>query len=113
MGAGVMDMQPPTTGLIDALHKLLGGAGTAVVAATVGRLMWHANEVRSGRRPAFGVFLLWETPMAIGMALIGDGAGEYFNLTDTQTVSLIAVLSYLGPRGVFHVLEKWWSGKSK
>lgn len=109
-----MDIPPPTTGLIDALHKFMGGAGTAIVAATMGRLMFHATEVRSGRRQAFGVFLLWEIPMAIGMALIGDGAGEYWNLTDTQTVSLIAVLSYLGPRGIFAALEKWWGGgKSK
>ncbi len=102
-----MDPQP-AHGLIDALHKLLGGAGTALVAAVVGRLMWHAVEVRSRRRPAFGLFLVWEVPMAIGMALIGDGAGEYLDLTDSQTVALIAVLSYLGPRGICAALERWW-----
>lgn len=105
-------MNPPTEpGLIDALHKLIGGAGTALVAAAAGRLMWHAGEVRSRRRPAFGLFLVWEIPMAIGMALIGDGAGEYFDLSDSQTVALIAILSYLGPRGICAVLERWWANR--
>jgi len=99
---------PPEPGLIDALHKFLGGAGTALVSAAVGRLMWHAGEARAGRRPAFGLFLVWEVPMAIGMALIGDGAGEYLDLTDSQTVALIAVLSYLGPRGICAGVERWW-----
>ncbi len=40
--------------------------------------------------------------------LIGDGAGEYLDLTDPQTVALIAVLSYLGPRGICAALERWW-----
>lgn len=99
---------PPEPGLIEAMQKLIGGAGTAMVAAVVGRSMWHAGEVRARRRPAFGLFMIWELPMAIGMALIGDGAGEYLELTDPQTVALIAVLSYLGPRGICAALERWW-----
>lgn len=103
---------PPDPGLIEAMQKLLGGAGTALVAAATGRLMWHAAEVRSRRRPAFGLFMVWEIPMAIGMAVIGDGAGEYLNLTNSQTVALIALLSYLGPRGICAVLERWANRKA-
>lgn len=102
---------PPEPGLIDAVQKFAGGAGTALISAFVGRLMYHAGEARAGRRPAFGLFLVWEIPMAIGMALIGDGAGEYLELTDSQTVALIAVLSYLGPRGICAALDRWGSNR--
>lgn len=100
---------PPEPGLIDAVQKMIGGAATALLAAAAGRMMWHAGEVRAGRRPAFGPFLIWEIPMAVGMALIGDGAGEYLGLSGKQTTALIAILSYLGPRGICAALERWWA----
>lgn len=102
---------PPEPGLIDAAQRLLGGAGTALMAAIAGRAMWHASEVRAKRRPVFSKDTLWELPTAIGMALMGEGAGNYLELSNTATVALIAVLSYLGPRGMGAMLERWITRK--
>lgn len=100
-----MSDTPP--GLIQALHQLLGGGLTALAAALTGRLMWHAGEVRAKRRPVLCWSLVWELPLAFGMALIGDGLGSYLGLSREVTVGLIAVLSYLGPRGAGAMLERW------
>ncbi len=99
------DPTPP--GLIDALQNLVGGGVTAFLSAMTGRLMWHAGEVRAKRRPILSLTLIWELPMAVGMALIGEGLGAYLGLGREVTVGLIAVLSYLGPRGAGAMLEKW------
>lgn len=102
---------PIDHGLITALQNLLGGAATAMVAAIVGRAMWHAQEVRAKRRPIMSTDLLWEVPLAIGMALIGDALASYLGLSREVGVGLIAVLSYLGPRGAGAIFEKWMSRK--
>lgn len=105
---------PPNSpsGLIEALHNLIGGAATALAAAMTGRLMWHASEVRAHRRPVLSWDLLWELPLAFGMAMLGDGLGSYLDLSDTTTVALIAGLSYLGPRGVGAMMERWLNRKA-
>lgn len=99
-------MQTPEPGLIDQLHTFLGGAATALIAAASGRIMYHADEVRAGRRVAFGWFLAWEVPTAVGMALMGDAASEWLDLSRSMSVGVIAVLAYLGPRGAGALLEK-------
>ncbi|SOC22201.1 LydA family holin superfamily III, partial [Rhodobacter sp. JA431] len=67
-----------TRGLIEVADALFGGAITTAAAAFAGRLMWHSTEVRSGRRRFFGRELLWELPIAIGMAIIGEAVASYF-----------------------------------
>lgn len=104
-------MSQPEPGLIDAMQNLIGGAATAIIAALTGRAMWHAQEVRAKRRPIVSMDLLWEVPLAIGMALIGDALGEYLSLSREVGVGLIAVLSYLGPRGAGAIIERWLTGR--
>lgn len=101
-------MEPNSTpGFISAVTSMLGGGATALLGAISGRLMWHVSEVRRKRRALFSWTLVWELPIAFGMAFIGDGAGEYLELSQTSTVGLIALLSYLGPRGVVALEEQW------
>lgn len=97
-------------GLIEGLNNLVGGGLTAFISALTGRLMWHALEVRARRRPVLCATLIWELPLAFGMALIGDGLGSYLELNRDVTIGLIAMLSYLGPRGVGAMLERWLNG---
>ena len=97
----------PDPGLIAALSNLLGGAVTALLAAMIGRAMWHARLVNAGRRPLLSWALAWELLMAIGMAFAGDALGEYLGLSSNVRVGLIAVLSYLGPRGTEVLFERW------
>ncbi|MDX1016769.1 hypothetical protein GOL25_28130 [Sinorhizobium medicae] len=74
-------------------------AATTMIGALVGRLMWHTNEVRKMRRKFFGKELLWEMPIAVGMAFIGEALASWFALEQPMATGLIAALAYLGPRG--------------
>lgn len=103
----------PDPGLIETLNNLLGGAVTALLAAMIGRAMWHARLVNDGRRPLVSWALAWELLMAIGMAFAGDSLGEYLGLTQNVRVGLIAVLSYLGPRGTEAAFDRWFGRKEK
>lgn len=102
---------PQDPGLIATMHSLLGGAVTSLIAAATGRAMYHAGEVRARRRPILSWDLAWEMPLAVGMALIGDGLSAYWHLDEPVGVALIAILSYLGPRGAGAFLERWFNRK--
>jgi len=101
----------PEPGLIEYMSNLIGGGATALLAGMTGRLMWHATEVRAKRRALLDRSLVWELPLAFGMALIGDGLGAYLGLSPTARVGLIAALSYLGPRGTSALFERWLSAR--
>lgn len=106
------DFPPPDPGLIETLHRLIGGAGTALIAAIAGRASYHAGEVRAKRRPILSWDLIWEIPTAVGMAIAGDALGTYLEFSREVTVGVIAVLSYLGPRGTGAILERWAARKA-
>ncbi len=57
----------------------------------------HAKQL--GKRRLFGKEMIWEIPICIGMALIGDSLAVYLELSRPVSVGLIAALAYLGPRG--------------
>lgn len=92
---------------IEMLERLFGGAVTTLVGAFMGRLMYHSGEVKLGRRRFFGKELLWEIPVAVGMALIGEAAASYLGLTQPVSTGFVATLAYLGPRGAEAVLARW------
>lgn len=94
------------------LMKMMQGGGMAAFAASVaGRLMWHVGEVRKGGRKFFSKELLWEIPIAIGMGLVGAGFAEYMQFSGNVETGLVAGLSYLGPRGIEALLDKWLKRK--
>ncbi|MGP4749881.1 phage holin family protein [Agrobacterium pusense] len=96
------------TSFIELVNAWLGGAFTTLFAALLGRFMWHGNEARKGRRKFFGFELFWELPVALGMAVIGESAASYLGLGQTASTGLIALLAYLGPRGVEALFHKWF-----
>ena len=96
---------------IDMINNLFGGAITTLIGAFTGRLMYHSGEVKLGKRRFFGKELLWEIPVAVGMALIGDAAAAYFGLTQPVSTGFVATLAYLGPRGAETLLAAWLSRK--
>ena len=93
--------------LIEAMNRLFGGTVTTLFGAFIGRLMWHSGEVKLGNRRFFGKELLWEFPIAIGMAIIGEAAASYLGLTQPVSTGLVATLAYLGPRGAEALLSGW------
>ncbi|MEZ0468516.1 phage holin family protein [Phaeobacter sp. SYSU ZJ3003] len=94
-------------GFIDMIDRVFGGAVTTLIGAFTGRLMYHSGEVKLGRRRFFGRELLWEIPVAVGMALIGEAAASYIGLTQPVSTGFVATLAYLGPRGAEAVLSAW------
>lgn len=86
--------------------SLLGAAG-AFIAASIGRLMWHTEEVQRGNRRFWSIALLWELPACIGMALAGKGLAQYLMLNEWVELGIIATLSYMGPRGIKHLIHLW------
>lgn len=88
-----------------------GGAGTTLFGALIGRAMWHAQEVRKSRRKFFGAELLWELPIAVGMALIGEGLASWLQFGQPVSTGLIAALAYLGPRGAEVLFMRWFGAK--
>ncbi|SEO27647.1 LydA holin phage, holin superfamily III [Gemmobacter aquatilis] len=103
---------PPTSGLIDALRALWGAAATTLLAAVLGRLVYHSGEARAGRRPWIGWHLIWEVPTAVAMALVAESLAQYLGLSPQVTTGVVAVLSYLGPRGARDIVEST-IGKAK
>lgn len=95
------------TGLVGWLSSLIGGAATTLFGAAIGRLMWHSGEVRKGQRRFFGPELLWEIPVAIGMAIIGEAIASYMGASATVSTGIVAVAAYIGPRGAEVLLTKW------
>lgn len=65
----------------------------------LGRLMFHAKQVQSGKRKAFGWVLLLDLPIALAMGWVMYGLCAWLELAPEPTISLSIVASYLGP---------WW-----
>jgi hypothetical protein len=86
-------------GFIDMITAFFGGAVTTLIGAFTGRLMWHSGEVKLGRRRFFGKELLWEIPVAVGMALIGEAAARYIGLSQPVSTGFVATLPISGPAG--------------
>ncbi|MGO4917833.1 phage holin family protein [Pseudogemmobacter sp. W21_MBD1_M6] len=96
---------------IETINALFGGAVTTLIGAFTGRLMYHSGEVKLGRRRFFGKELLWEIPVAIGMAVIGEAAANYLGLGQQVSTGLVATLAYLGPRGAEALICSWLGRK--
>lgn len=94
------------TTLFDVLSGWVGPAMAGLIVTGFARLMWHSNEARKGHRRFFGPELFWELPVAIGMVFIGEGLAAWLNLQQPVSSGLIAILAYLGPRGIEATLLK-------
>lgn len=105
-----MSDKPQT--FIDILNTWFGGGMTTLIGAFIGRFMFHANEVRAARRKLLGREVIWELPIAVGMAIIGESLAAWFGLDQTVRVGLIAALAYLGPRGAEVMLTKYFPPKA-
>ena len=99
------------TTLFDLIDQIGGGALTTIFGAAMGRLMWHSSEVRKRRRRFWSRELLLEAPIAIGMALMGEGVTAYFAIDGPTKALVIGGLSWLGPRGMEALFLKWFGAK--
>ncbi|MQW03056.1 hypothetical protein GHK45_04255 [Sinorhizobium meliloti] len=63
------------------------------------------------RRKFFGKELLWEIPIAVGMAFLGAALASWLALEQPMAMGLIAALAYLGPRGSEVLFMRWFAPK--
>jgi hypothetical protein len=85
---------------------VVGGIGM------LGRLMYHASQVQSGKRKPFSWILFWDVPIALGMGWIALGLGTYLQVSWEVTVSLALIISYLGPYTIDTVFAAWSKNKN-
>ncbi|CAN7506227.1 phage holin family protein [Pararhizobium sp. LjRoot238] len=98
--------------LAEMLNAWIGGGLTTIVAAVMGRLMWHTTEVRrSHRKKFFGKELAWEFPLAAGMAIIGEGVAIWVDAGPLLRPTIVGSLAYLGPRGSEVLFLRWFGAK--
>ncbi|MDI7924618.1 phage holin family protein [Ferirhizobium litorale] len=99
--------------LVEMLIAWFGGGLTTLFAAATGRLMWHTIEVRKAHRKFFGKELCWELPLAVGMAIIGEGVAIWLEAGPLLRPGIIGGLAYLGPRGMEVLFFRWFAAKVK
>lgn len=95
MGCGKM----PEKTLVEVVAAWGGPALASLFAALIGRLAYHSTEVKAGRRAFFGREVLWELPIAVFAAIIGDALASYMGWQSPVSTGVVATLAYLGPRG--------------
>lgn len=88
-----------------------GGVLYTLMAALMGRMMWHSTEVRRGRRRPFGPELFWEIPVVLGVWFVGNGVAAHFKLIDPVSGAVVVALAYLGPRGIEAIFLRWINRK--
>ncbi|MEN2980973.1 phage holin family protein [Tistrella bauzanensis] len=89
----------------DIVWRLSDAVGLTVLAAYIGRLLFHVGEVQRGRRTWWSRHLIWEVIAAVGIGLIADGVAAYAGLLDGPVrIAVVVGLSYLGPRGVQDII---------
>lgn len=106
-------MEHNSGGLIQQLTELFGGGTTLIIAGIAGRLMYIGNEVRQKRRKFFALETIWEIPIVLGTALVGEGLSSQMGLSREATAAMVALAGYYGPRFFEFVVEKWFKANGK
>ena len=90
---------------------LLAWFGMFSFAGLIGRLAYHATQVRAGNRAFWSAALLLELPIAILCGAAGGALGLYLGLSVFVAFGLCSGLAFLGPRGIEVWLLRWWESK--
>jgi len=86
--------------MTDFLREWIEAFGRLVAVASLSRLVFHGYRVRAGERRFFGTVLILELGVALLMAVVGAGLAEWLNLGPAAAQGLVAVLAWLGPKGL-------------
>ncbi|WP_085595922.1 phage holin family protein [Thalassospira sp. MCCC 1A01428] len=99
-----MNQLPPEVGQdwISAVRGWGGALGIAMIA----RLLWHQRLVRLGQRRFWSWELLWEVPTAAFSAIVGAGIAAYLSLDGDQSLAVIGICGWLGPRGAEALVDR-------
>ncbi|WP_334130153.1 phage holin family protein [Sneathiella sp.] len=81
------------------VQSILSALST-ISAALIGRLVWHTQQAQRDRRKFFSLHLIFELPIALGIAFFADGVAAHFELSGKVAFATIVAISYMGPRGI-------------
>ncbi len=90
----------------DNWRRLLHWLGVLWLLGMMGRLAWHAQQVKAGHRRFWSLALLWEVPLAAFCGVAGGGLGDYLGLSGLQLYAFASVIAYLGPGGIEALADK-------
>ena len=90
----------------EAWKRLLEWLGVLWLLGLLGRMTWHIQQVKAGRRRFWSLALLWEVPLAAFCGIAGGGLGSYLGLVGVQLLAFASVIAYLGPGGIEALAEK-------
>lgn len=83
-----------------------------ILPGLLGRLLYHFDQARKGRRPALGWLLACELAIAIPMGFIGQGAADAAGLTGQVAFAVSITVSYLGPRVLEIAFDRYLADKT-
>lgn len=87
-------------------------ASQGVFAGALGAIGRFLALAAATRRPR-GIVLLWEVPLAVGMGVVGKGIADIAGLQNFPNFATVIAISYIGPRVIDILLEKYQAKKEK
>lgn len=82
-----------------------------IIPGLLGRILFHFDQVRRGKRTPLGWVLASEIMVAIPMGYIGHGIAEYLGLSGNQAFAAAISFAYIGPRLLESLFGKWLDKK--
>ena len=89
------------------IKPLITGWFGLIITAIIGRSLAYHHLVRLGHRKFWSAELLWEVPTVIFCFVVGSGLAQWLELPPIGQHAIVAVASWLGPRGMEIIVSKW------
>lgn len=86
--------------------------GLIVLSVLAGRLAWHADQVKQGRRRLWSRELFLEVPTVAAMAGVAWALADYFGMSPGMASGAGAVLGWYGPKGMERVVFLVWRSRT-
>jgi len=93
------------------LKQLLTGLAGLLPTAAISRALAHHHLVRLGHRKFWSPELWWEVPTVAFCGIVGGGLAAYLDLPLMAQHATVAVVAWMGPRGMEVFLTRWVNGK--
>jgi hypothetical protein len=91
--------------MLEAVFAKYSALIMAMVAAILGRLMYHSAQVQKGKRRFWSLALLLDLVIAQGMGVIAFGACSYWGLSEFAMAAVCSASGYLGPHAIDEIYE--------